>query len=353
MQALKAAGAAVLAWALVGWTIRAPMALMAPWTALVLVDATVYRSVRAGLRQFAVIVLGAVTASFAMALTGGSTLGAMALALPVLVLAGTYRRLGREGIYGATTALLVITYGSDSLPALGYRLAETAVGAVIGIGVNAFVLPPVHLRDVRDQLMRVARDSGDLLAVIADGIREQGDAYDTEAARDRARRLESALGAVEDARQWTAESLRVNPGIRLRRPGAPPPSAEEDVHWHAVVGHLSAVVRILSHATGERSGLAVLPSGFLRRYGELAGRVSAVCAARAEALSGERGSAGPSVDDGAAHEAWSALSALAEDLPGQPGPTAAVCGGLLTETRQLLAAVCAGERCSVPASAEG
>jgi hypothetical protein len=78
VQSLKAAAAAVLAWALVGWSFKAPLALMAPWTALALVDATVYRSVRSGLQQFAVIAVGAVAASVAMAVTGGGTLGAMA-----------------------------------------------------------------------------------------------------------------------------------------------------------------------------------------------------------------------------------------------------------------------------------
>ncbi|WP_329454817.1 FUSC family protein [Streptomyces sp. NBC_01497] len=334
VQALKAAAAAVLAWALVGWWFKAPLALLAPWTALALVDGTVYRSVRSGLQQFAVMVVGAMAASVAMAVTGGSTLGAMALALPFLVLVGTYRRLGRQGIYGATTALFVITYGTYALPALGYRLAETAVGAVIGIGVNAFVLPPVHLRNVRDQTRRLARGSAELLALMAEDLKERGPDYDDGQARDRLRRLESLVGAVSEARQWTAESLRVNPVLRLRRrPGPEPPPLEEDARWRAVVGHLAAVVRILSNATGEQLALAVLPSGFLERYAALAGRVSQVCAAWADA---PREAGGDPREAESAREAWSVLESLADDLPRQPAPAAAVCGGLLTETRQLL-----------------
>ncbi|GAA3721772.1 FUSC family protein [Streptomyces tremellae] len=340
VQSLKAAGAAVLAWALVGWTFRAPLALMAPWTAIALVDATVYRSVRSGLQQFAVIAVGAVAASAAMALTDGNTLGAMALALPFLVLAGTYRRLGRQGIYGATTALFVITYGAYSLPALGYRLAETAIGAVIGIGVNAFVLPPVHLRNVRDRMERLARECADLLSLIADDIAENGSDYDVDQARDRVRRLEALLGAVNEARQWTTESLRANPGRRLRRrPGPPPPPVEEDTRWRAAVGHLAAAVRILANATGEPRGLAGLPPDFLERYAVLAGHVSTLCAARADALR-EPGEAAPG--DETAREAWSVLDSLAEDLPRRTGQAAAVCGGLLTETRLLLSLVAAG-----------
>jgi hypothetical protein len=333
VQSLKAAGAAVLAWALVGWWIRTPLALLAPWTALVLVDTTVYRSLRSGLQQFAVILVGAAAAALALAVTGGSTLGAMALALPFLVLGGTYRRLGRQGLYGATTALFVITYGASSLSALGYRLAETALGAVIGIGVNAFVLPPVHLRNVREQLRRLARESGDLLALIAHEMGEQGERYEAAEARDRAQRLDTVLDATEQARQWTLESLRANPGLRLRRRGPEPPPDEEDGRWQAVVGHLHGTVRLLSNATGEEGVLAVLPPHFLEGYAALAARLSTLCAERAQALREPGGVPGRGE---AAAECWSILETLSEDLPRQLPQTAVVCGGLLTETRQLL-----------------
>ncbi|MDF9869134.1 hypothetical protein OKW18_001272 [Streptomyces pratensis] len=112
VQALKAAGAAMAAWALAAFWIESPMALMAPWTALVLVDTTVYRSLRACVQQMVIISVGAVWASAAMYLTRGSTLPAMAVSLPPLMLIAGYRRLGAQGVYGATTALFVIAYGS-------------------------------------------------------------------------------------------------------------------------------------------------------------------------------------------------------------------------------------------------
>ncbi|GDY58514.1 hypothetical protein SVIO_091370 [Streptomyces violaceusniger] len=48
VQSLKAAGAATLAWAVSGWWLKDPVALMAPWVAVVLVQATVYRSLFKG-----------------------------------------------------------------------------------------------------------------------------------------------------------------------------------------------------------------------------------------------------------------------------------------------------------------
>lgn len=173
VQSLKAAGAAIAAWALTGWWLEAPLALMAPWTAIALVMSTVYRSLYSGVQQFAIIMVGTLWASAAMAVTGNSTLGAMALTLPFMVLLGNYRRLGSQGIYGATTALFVITYGASTLNQVGHRLLETLIGAVVGVAVNAFILPPVHLRSVRDNLHALARGSGELLAMVAEGLREE------------------------------------------------------------------------------------------------------------------------------------------------------------------------------------
>ncbi|MGJ3560852.1 FUSC family protein [Streptomyces sp. INA 01156] len=219
VQSLKAAGAAIAAWALTGWWLEAPMALLAPWTALVLVASTVYRSVHSGVQQFAVIVVGTLWASAALAVTGNSTLGAMALTLPPLVLIGTYRRLGDQGIYGATTALFVITYGASTAGAVGHRLLETLIGAVVGVAVNAFVLPPVHLRSVRENLHALVHHSGELLASVAEGLRAEDGLSDAAEWHDRAWRLGGTVRALADARRWTSESYRFNPGWRMRRNG--------------------------------------------------------------------------------------------------------------------------------------
>ena len=53
MQAFKAALAACLAWAVAGWWLKAPMAFVAPWVAVMLVESTVYRSIAHGLQQVA------------------------------------------------------------------------------------------------------------------------------------------------------------------------------------------------------------------------------------------------------------------------------------------------------------
>ncbi|MFG2260936.1 aromatic acid exporter family protein [Streptomyces mirabilis] len=65
-----------------GWWWDAPMALMAPWTALFLVQSTVYRSLLSALQQLTVVVVGTLLAAVVGVLTH-NTVAAMALALPL------------------------------------------------------------------------------------------------------------------------------------------------------------------------------------------------------------------------------------------------------------------------------
>lgn len=212
VQSLKAAAAAIAAWAVSGWWFQAPMALLAPWTAIAMVGSTVYQSLRTGIQQFAIIALGTLWASAAMAFTRDQTMVAMLLTLPFMMLLGNYRRFGSQGIYGATTALFVITGGVSSTSTVGHRLLETLIGAVIGLLVNAFVLPPVHLRSVRDRLVRLARETADVLGTMAEGLGEEDGLEKSESWHHSAGGLTVSLQNVSEARRWAMEGSRWNPG---------------------------------------------------------------------------------------------------------------------------------------------
>ena len=346
VQALKAAGAAIAAWAVAGWWLRAPMALLAPWTALALVDVTVYRSLRVGAQQVAVIAAGTLAASLAMSVTGGNTLASMALTLPVLMLFAAYRRFGAQGIYGATSALFVITYGSYQPPQIGHRLLETAIGAAIGIAVNALVLPPVHLRDVREQLQRLARESADLLESMARTMQEDNDwgADEADIWHDRAGRLEATLASVAEARMWSAESSKFNPGRHLRRT-VPPPPLGIDHEWQAVVTHLLTTTRTLANAVRQHADLSAPTQPFSTALADVARQAARICRADERALQSSEAVSETLLKDReqACEEAWHAYERLGEGFGTQHGVAAAVSGGLMVETRQLLHALLRGE----------
>lgn len=335
VQSLKAAAAAIAAWALSGWWLQAPMALLAPWTALAMVAGTVYQSVRAGAQQFAVIALGTVWASAAMSLTRDQTMAAMLLTLPFMMLLGNYRRFGTQGIYGATTALFVITAGSSSTSTVGHRLLETLTGAVVGILVNALILPPVHLRSVRDRLGRLAQETAELLDEMAGGLREEDGLEKAEQWHLMATRLTVSLQNVSDARRWALEGARWNPGGRLRRTGPKPPPFAEDMRWGRVCTRVLAVTRTLS-GTGDDPGLAQPSPGFFRGLSDVLEQAAHMCAVESELLAPAGADTSQDGRDAAYRRAWDGLGALTSTFHQEEGTAAAIAGELILETRQLL-----------------
>ncbi|MFC0052642.1 FUSC family protein [Streptomyces actinomycinicus] len=269
VQAVKGALAAWVAWAVAGWWLHAPVAFVAPWVALVLVESTVYRSVAHGLQQLAAIAAGTVTAT-AVGLLLHDTVAAMAVVLPSAMLLGQWRRLGSQGIYAATGALFVLTDDSVTVATSAARLGEALFGAVVGITVNALVRPPLYLRDTRAVLRDAAREAHDILRAVADGLAEDGwDAEQAGAWHERALRLHRLVEQARSTVDWGRESLRGN----LRgRTGAPPlPGKGYDdalvVLDYAAV-HTAGVTRTVREAAaGDRPARRPDP-GLARRYAE-------------------------------------------------------------------------------------
>ncbi|WP_217134308.1 aromatic acid exporter family protein [Streptomyces sp. AC558_RSS880] len=287
VQSLKAAAAALLAWLLAQVWLGDPMALMAPWVALVLVQATVYSSLVQAARQFTAICVGALVASGAQAVTGDTT-GALALSVPVLMLLSNWPRFGDQGVYAATTAVFTIATGTVSAVAVGHRLGQAALGAVIGIAVNALVLPPIHLRDVRENLAALAREAGDVLHAVAGDLR--GGEWDAQTAAGRlgaAARLQDRLEALRSARDWSRESLRLTSGALralYRAPTAALPPEEEDERFSRVTGHVTALTRTLAVAADEDRTPAAPDAAVLSCYAELLELIGDACHAEADRL---------------------------------------------------------------------
>ncbi|MFE4823892.1 aromatic acid exporter family protein [Streptomyces sp. NPDC056704] len=228
VQAGKAALAAWVAWAVVGWWLAAPMAFVAPWVAVVLVESTVYRSIALGLQQLAAIAVGTVVAT-AVALLLGSTMVTLALVLPPVLLLGEWQRLGSQGVYAATGALFVLTGGQVSVALSAARIAEAVFGAVVGVAVNVLIRPPVYLRDARAALEDAAREAQEILDAVADAL-ATGE-WDGQAAggwHDRAVHLGRLVDQARSAVGWSRESMRVNPRGRREWTLSPPGEADAD-----------------------------------------------------------------------------------------------------------------------------
>lgn len=252
VQAFKAALAAFLAWLAAGWWLNAPVAFVAPWVAIVLVESTVYRSIAHGLQQLAAIATGTVVAT-AFALALNSTLLAMAVVLPAAVLLGNWRRLDSQGIYAATGALFVLTGPSVGVLTSAARIGEAVFGALVGIAVNVLIRPPVYLRSPRAALEDAADEARSVMEDVAEGL--DGGEWDAAEAGDwheRALHLSRLVDQARSALGWSRESLRVNPRRRSRTVAEPGSAYDDAVAvFDYVAVHTAGVTRTVLETAGE------------------------------------------------------------------------------------------------------
>ncbi|MDX3135907.1 aromatic acid exporter family protein [Streptomyces europaeiscabiei] len=311
VQAGKAALAAWVAWAVAGWWLAAPMAFVAPWVAVVLVESTVYRSFAHGLQQLGAIAVGTVVAT-GVALVLDSTMVTMALVLPAVLLLGQWQRLGSQGVYAATGALFVLTGGEVTVAASAVRIAEAVFGAVVGVAVNALIRPPVYLRDTRAALRDAAREAEEILDSVADGLATgEWDGHRAGEWHERALRLGRLVDQARSAIGWSRESMRVNPRGRRRHAVAPPGEAYADalaVLDHVAV-HTAGVTRTVWE-TADGDGKAARPSAVIARpYADFLRRT-----ARAVQLYDRTRFAPSDHDDSAAEELREAVGELHRTL---------------------------------------
>jgi uncharacterized membrane protein YgaE (UPF0421/DUF939 family) len=223
-QLLKTVGAAVIAWLLAGHLFGVAQPFLAPWAALLTVNATVYRTFARGLQQVAAAVLGVLLA-FAV----GSLLGVGTVSLGLMLLAamavGRTRALRPEATTAGATGIVVLLAGySSEHGVLAARLLDTVIGIGVGLLVNLLVWPPLHDRAAARQIDRLDDELGDLLSTIAREIREADEEIDADAWVERTRDIDREIDAAWAGVRQARESGRLN----LRRQAAPRVRATAD-----------------------------------------------------------------------------------------------------------------------------
>lgn len=210
VQLLKTALAAVVAWVLAESVLGLPQPFLAPWAALLVVHATVYRTLSRGVQQIAATVTGVLLAAAVGHLMGLDT-WAVAVLLVAGVLMGALPRFGAEATTVATTALVVLTTGFTDDSMLISRLLDTAIGVVVGLLVNVVVWPPLLRRTVILAIDRIDDGVGELLADIGTALATGWDEADCEDWLERTRALDGDLDHAWSLVRQARESARLNP----------------------------------------------------------------------------------------------------------------------------------------------
>ncbi|MBA2640590.1 MAG: FUSC family protein [Nocardioidaceae bacterium] len=243
VQTAKAVAAAVIAWLLAVHVFDLAQPFLAPWSALLVVHATAYRTLSRGLQQVLATVVGVLLAFGIGGLLGVGAF-TLTLVLAVALLLGKARPWRDEGVTAATTALVVLLTGySDNGAQLLERLADTGVGIAVGLVVNLIVWAPLHDRSAARRVNVIDDRIGELLTDIARGLRTGADDDLMDAAIERTRWLDEQLdGAWADVRQ-ARESGRFNPRRSARS------RAGSRQEWEAILRRLEqAIAEIRSMA---------------------------------------------------------------------------------------------------------
>jgi uncharacterized membrane protein YccC len=211
IQLLKTVVAGVLSWVLAAEVFDLPQAFLAPWAALLVVHATVYRTFSRGARQVVAAVLGVLLA-WLVGNTVGITPVAVGLLLLLGLLVGSLRWFADETTAVAATGLIVLTTGfSTKDVVLVDRLSDTAIGVVVGLLVNMVVWPPLRDYTATRAIDAVDDEIGALLLDIADGVGPDTKSERVDEWVQRTREIDGHIDEAWALLRQARESSRLNP----------------------------------------------------------------------------------------------------------------------------------------------
>lgn len=265
-QIIKSVLAATGAWWISAAVLSSQMPFLAPWTALLTVHATVYRSLSRGAQSTVASTIG-VALSFVIGHYLGVSIWTFALALLIGLIGARFSWIRDEGIAIATTAIFILGSGFGSQqPLLLERIGEVALGVGVGLAVNLIIIPPLRDRQAARYIDNINRRMGDVLINMS---QEFSDSWDTDRADDWFRETESMSDELNTAWQsvrFAKESRRANTRGNLRRTIQPKRPDDKQTNTNeeryenilqrvdegiSHLRHLARTLREATYATGE------------------------------------------------------------------------------------------------------
>ncbi|MBB2988372.1 FUSC family protein [Terracoccus luteus] len=238
---VKAAVATVVAWQFAVHVLHSRIPFYAPMAALLVVDRTMVRSLLASAQRVAAVVLGLGVAWVVASLFGVTWWTMFGVVLVALVI-GRWSRLGDHGIQVPSMVLLsLITVGGTDEQFTYLTIVETIAGGLIGVGVNALVLTPLHVIKPRQRVTRLASEVRQLLDDMAAGIRREWTGAEAREWLERSAAITERAPRIIDDIETGRESTRFNLRDNLR---------PLDVDWEGYEATVRALRRLLWQTTG-------------------------------------------------------------------------------------------------------
>lgn len=180
---------------------------LAPLTALLVLQVSLYRTMRSAVQRIGSVV-GGVLLAVVLAMVLGFTWWTLGLAIGAALVLGHVLRLGEHILEVPISAMLIL-----SLPTgvnATDRVVETLVGAAVGLGAG-LILSPVRVQPAEEAIEDVGLEMGRLLQEMADGLRHAPSHEEAVGWLHQARTLGKELGRVDRALGDAEDSIRLNP----------------------------------------------------------------------------------------------------------------------------------------------
>ena len=186
--------------------------VLAPLTAILVLQVSIYRTLFSAVRRVAGVVTGVLIA-LGLSRWIGLTWWSLGLTITLGLAVGYALRLREAVLEVPISAMLILSVGSKA--AATSRITETLIGTAAGL-IAGFVLTAPQVEPAEEAIADLARAMADLLDRMAAGLNDGPVNDSARAWLDRARALGNEIRRVDEALQQAEESTKLNPrSVRL------------------------------------------------------------------------------------------------------------------------------------------
>jgi hypothetical protein len=193
--------------------------ILAPLTALLVVQLTLYETVSHGVGRIASVLAGVLLAVGVAELVGLTwySLGAV---VGISLVVGRLLRLGQHLMEMPISAMIVLAVGGSANVAAG-RVYETLIGAAVGVAVNLVIAPPLYVQPASEALGELSARIAAFVTGLADELRGEWSRAVADRALDRARELSDEVDRADRTLARAEESAMFNPRAGRAREAQP------------------------------------------------------------------------------------------------------------------------------------
>ncbi len=222
VRAVRLTGAAVAAYLVARWLLPSGRSVLAPLTALLVVQVTLFSTLTTGIRRIVSVVVGVVVAVLFADLVELSW-WSLAVLVAAAIMVGQLLRLREHLLEVPISAMLVLSIGGAEAKAEA-RILETLLGAAVGVLYNGLLPGPVQSRTAGDAVEQLANEMAALLRRMGDQLgdpisTDRANAWleDARALSRRVTRVDRTLVEAEESRRLNVRALgTLDPATALR-----------------------------------------------------------------------------------------------------------------------------------------